>query len=181
MYIFSQAELEELKDEYLQSLKTVKKYHVAIKSLNEKNETGISYTRFEIGIVNTIITDLWESILSMETFLPYHKQVFLNKNNNRPARRNIYSPTGIDIQVQESPETYVCDILMQKKILDTIYRLLTPRQFEILYLYYYQNMSQAKIAARLHLSRPTVTEHLQKAIEKIKSSPAFLNLFSNIS
>ncbi len=174
MNMFNQTELEKLKLEYLQCLKMVILYCSTLKKDHQTKNNLQCKT--EIGLLNNITEDLWDSVYEMEKYLPANKQIYLFKKQRRSTRNPVMFTNNASRYTQ-NPETLICDLMIQKKLLDTLHRLLTPRQFEIVYLYYYQNINQAKIASELNLSKPTVTEHLQKALNKIRSSRQILGLF----
>lgn len=176
---FQQQSLEYLKDQYIQSLSTVNAY--STKKRKEYKATYSTKAKVEITILNQITADLRNSILLMEKYLPLSRQIYLQKELQGYTKRysaENYSPPTLQ-KHSENPEAYVCDLMMQKKLFDTIYNILTPRQFEVIYLYYYQNIKLSKIAKTFEISKPTVTEHLHKALDRIKNCPVFINFIKN--
>lgn len=164
------AELEHLKNQYVACLGTVKKYHYKVKSLNK--ELPCSRYLYEIGLLNGIIFELGESILEMEKYLPRCKQEYLQlkleKNNKYYSRQPLYPEQDTIIK---PPESIICSRLDRNRLLNILQNILTPRQYQILFLYYFLGLEQKAIAKKLQLSRPTVTEHLLKAIQRIRESP----------
>lgn len=59
---------------------------------------------------------------------------------------------------------------LQEKLLQAIGEVLTPRQREILLLYYFQNMSVSQIADHLQLAKSTVSRSLKRSIEKLEKT-----------
>ncbi len=177
--IFQQQSLEHLKDQYVFSLRTVTAY--TTKKRKEYKAASSTRTKVEISILNQITADLHTSILLMERYLPPNNQIYLQKELQGYTKRHSstnYSPPNLQ-KHSENPEAYICDLMMQKKLFDTIYKILTPRQFEIVYMYYYQNMTLSKIAKTCEISTPTVTEHLHKALARIKNCPDFIKFLQN--
>lgn len=177
MQSFTQADLESLKKEYVASLKNIKVYYVNFKK--KQNQNLNAQARFELGILNHMASDLFSSILEMEKFLPRPQQFFLNRQYTKSKKTNLlaFSPK----EGEYTPENLICDLLMQKKLLDTLHKTLTPRQFEVVYLFFYEAMSTKDISLKLKISRPTVTEHLEKALGKIRSSSYIQEILKNLS
>lgn len=171
MYSFQQEELEVLKGDYVHCLDRVTKYRLQLK----KSSSFATYVyQQEMGIVNKVIFDLWDSILAMEKYLPPQKQDYSRRKLlKKPLKGGLTYST--DLKIAEDPEYYVCNKTIQKDLLQLLKKVLTKRQFVILYMYYFQNMKQREIASALHVSSPTVCEHINKAINSIRSSSIFLS------
>ena len=59
---------------------------------------------------------------------------------------------------------------LQEKLLQAIEEVLTPRQRQILLLYYFQNMTVSQIAGHLHIAKSTVSRSLARSIGKLEKT-----------
>lgn len=77
---------------------------------------------------------------------------------NTPAERGLWFETDIDRERRYALEEFFASVLpaVQEMLQDS----LTPRQREVLSLYYFDNLTQEEIAERLRLSQSTVSRHL---------------------
>lgn len=59
---------------------------------------------------------------------------------------------------------------LQEKLLQAIDEILTPRQRQILLLFYFQNMTVSQIAEQLQIAKSTVSRSLTRSIEKLEKT-----------
>jgi predicted DNA-binding protein (UPF0251 family) len=96
----------------------------------------------------------------MATFNPDFWEVSVEANvlENTPSDRALWYETEVDRDRRHALEEFFQSVMPAvREIMDA---QLTPRQLEILRLYYFQNKTQEEIAEELSLTQSTVSRHL---------------------
>jgi len=172
-----------LKQEYLQTLKKVRKTNNIYKEQNKQIRNHQLQT--QIGILNAVEKDLFSTICEIEEYLSWEQREYLHRRNEN-YRKNIYNSRREEGFVPKgrlggfTTEEIFCNAELRENLLDIINTILTPKQFEIIYLYYFSDYTQEEIARKLNLERNSVHTHLQRSIEKIRQSELFLNFLEKI-
>jgi RNA polymerase sigma-B factor len=89
----------------------------------------------------------------------------LSLDSELAAANEAKATTLLDYLGREDPEL---KLLEDKANLEQAFEVLDRRERIILYLRYYENMSQAEVAARLNVSQMHVSRLQQRAIAKLK-------------
>ena len=98
----------------------------------------------------------------------YVRKIVVNANLNRFRKRRVTEQPG------DPPETPVegpADLVGERAALFAALQQLPPRQREVIVLRYWQDLTDAQIAAALGCSPGTVRSHLSRALAKLRQSP----------
>ena len=181
-------EMYKLYEEYKKTMEISKKARNKRQKLNreirEKYEKPYSRKDFnenkkDITLWNSMIRDLEESMKMIEMYLDYNDRHYLHKEYDEVKKR-IYNPTSIEGEVpfetlyQESiPDMtdLVCDIELQEEIQELLDTVLTERQKQVIYMYFWENMTQEEIAKELGIQKQNVSNYIQNSLEKLRNEP----------
>ena len=181
-------EMYKLYEEYKKTMEISKKARNKRQKLNreirEKYEEPYSRKDFnenkkDITLWNSMIRDLEESMKMIEMYLDYNDRHYLHKEYDEVKKR-IYNPTSIEGEVpfetlyQESiPDMtdLVCDIELQEEIQELLDTVLTERQKQVIYMYFWENMTQEEIAKELGIQKQNVSNYIQNSLEKLRNEP----------
>ena len=81
--------------------------------------------------------------------------------------------SGMDGKPNEG-NSNTATIEAMKKALSEALRDLTPRQLEVVQLYYWEGMTQEEIGRELGVARQVVARHLQKSLDKLRRCKQFV-------
>lgn len=189
-------EMYKLYEEYKKTMEISKKARNKRQKLNreirEKYEEPYSRKDFnenkkDITLWNSMIRDLEESMKMIEMYLDYNDRHYLHKEYDEVKKR-IYNPTSIEGEVpfeslyQESiPDMtdLVCDIELQEEIKELLDKVLTDRQKQVIYLYFWEQKNYEEIGKVLNISKQSVHEFLQEALEKLRNSQYINGIITN--
>lgn len=99
----------------------------------------------------------------------YLRRILVNASNRRFRRHRVAEEPG------EPPETAVespADLVGERAALLAALRQLPPRQRAVIVLRYWEDLTDAQIAAALGCSAGTVRSQLSRALAKLRESPA---------
>lgn len=175
-----------LYDEYKESLKIAKKTLLKRQKMNteireryEEPYQNEEHLRNVVDIThwNSMISDLEEDMKCMELYLDYEDRVLLNRDCEN-MRKMIYDPKSYEGLVPlESAygETVrdtidiVCDVELQEEIVELLDEALTERQKQVIYMYFWEGMTQEQIAMKLGIAQQNVSANLQNSLEILRS------------
>jgi RNA polymerase sigma-70 factor (sigma-E family) len=101
----------------------------------------------------------------------YLRRILINASNRRFRRHRVAEQPG------DLPETAVegpADLVSERAALLAALRQLPPRQRGVVMLRYWEDLSDAQIAATLGCSPGTVRSQLSRALAKLRESPALV-------
>jgi RNA polymerase sigma factor (sigma-70 family) len=55
------------------------------------------------------------------------------------------------------------------ELFDQALQSLTPKEQQVILMYYFDKKTQVEIASELHISQPTVAQRLDRAIDKMRN------------
>lgn len=181
-------EMYKLYEEYKKTMEISKKARNKRQKLNreirEKYEEPYSRKDFndnkkDITLWNSMIRDLEESMKMIEMYLDYNDRHYLHKEYDEVKKR-IYNPTSIEGEVpfetlykESIPDMtdLVCDIELQEEIQELLDTVLTERQKQVIYMYFWENMTQEEIAKELGIQKQNVSNYIQNSLEKLRNEP----------
>ena len=180
-------------DEYLHTLKNARKTVAKRQKLNTdmREKYGSPFgredyerNRRDITEWNSMIRDLEEDIKMIEMYLEFNDRTYLHREYNNMKsmilNKNSYEgeiPTdclcGFSI-----PDTtdIVSDVELQEEIVDLLSEVLTDRQKQVVQMYFWDGLTQEKIARELGVDRVTVTQSMQNSLEKLRKCEKIGNI-----
>ncbi len=75
-----------------------------------------------------------------------------------------------NIEMQETliGEGNVEENLINSALVSELFKLLTPREKQVIYLYYYMDLSQSEISKNTGMSQPNVSRIIKKSLKKMR-------------
>lgn len=140
--------------------------------------------KIDIELLNDMLKDVETSIEIIELYLDYDKREFLHKKHER-LRKQIFdgrSVEGIhpdgDIILPSNVEfeDVVCNRELQEMLWDMCELILSQRQKEVVYLYYWKNMTMEQIGKKIGIDKSNVSRNLQNSIEKLREHISTLEI-----
>lgn len=175
-----------LYDEYKCSLKLARKGLRKRQKLNaeirEKYEEPHSRSdhnqnKTDITHWNSMVSELKEVMKMIEIYLEFEDRDLLHKEYNRMKKLilNLTSYEG-DIPLETAygeimPDTTmgIYEIEKKEELMELLDEVLTERQKEMIYSYFWMGMTQEEIAEKLNIDRATVTQTVQNSLEKLRN------------
>jgi RNA polymerase sigma-70 factor (sigma-E family) len=111
----------------------------------------------------------WRRVSRADDPDAYLRRILVNASNRRFRRRRVTEQPG------DPPETAVdgpADLVSERAALLAALRQLPPRQRAVVVLRYWQDLTDAQIAAALGCSPGTVRSQLSRALAKLRTSAA---------
>jgi len=111
----------------------------------------------------------WRRVSQADDPDAYLRRILVNASNRRFRRRRVTEQPG------DPPETAVEDpaeLVSDRAVLLAALRQLPPRQRAVVVLRYWEDLTDAQIAATLGCSPGTVRSQLSRALAKLRESPA---------
>jgi len=111
----------------------------------------------------------WRRVSRADDPDAYLRRILVNASNRRFRRRRVAEQPG------DPPETAVegpADLVSERTALLAALRQLPPRQRAVVVLRYWEDLTDAQIAATLGCSPGTVRSQLSRALAKLRMSPA---------
>jgi RNA polymerase sigma-70 factor (sigma-E family) len=111
----------------------------------------------------------WRRVSRADDPDAYLRRILVNASNRRFRRRRVTEQPG------DPPETAVEDpaeLVSDRAVLLAALRQLPPRQRAVVVLRYWEDLTDAQIAATLGCSPGTVRSQLSRALAKLRESPA---------
>jgi RNA polymerase sigma-70 factor (sigma-E family) len=111
----------------------------------------------------------WRRVSRADDPDAYLRRILVNASNRRFRRRRVTEQPG------DPPETAVdgpADLVSERAALLTALRQLPPRQRAVVVLRYWEDLTDAQIAAALGCSPGTVRSQLSRALAKLRTSTA---------
>jgi RNA polymerase sigma-70 factor (sigma-E family) len=110
----------------------------------------------------------WRRVSRADDPDAYLRRILVNASHRRFRRRRVAEQTG------DPPETSVdgpADLVGERAALLAALRPLPPRQRAVIVLRYWEDLTDAQIAATLGCSPGTVRSQLSRALAKLRESP----------
>ena len=153
----------ELYNEYRQTLKNL--LHAKRKYQNQNNKQYV-------GLINSMIRDVKDSLCDLEMYLPYKQRKYSLR------RHHIYTEDDIlPHPVRTRHEIYYNDEL-RRALHDIVETLCNEEQKYILSAYFIHNMTFKKIANKLGVKETSVCQRMKRILIKIQESQLFSIYFS---
>jgi RNA polymerase sigma-70 factor (sigma-E family) len=111
----------------------------------------------------------WHRVSRADDPDAYLRRILLNASNRRFRRRRVDERTG---DPPELPVDGPADLVGERATLLAALRQLPPRQRAVIVLRYWEDLTDAQIAATLGCSPGTVRSQLSRALAKLRESPA---------
>jgi RNA polymerase sigma-70 factor (sigma-E family) len=111
----------------------------------------------------------WRRVSQADDPDAYMRRILVNTSNRRFRRHRVAEQPG------DPPETAVegpADLVGERAALLTALRQLPPRQRAVVVLRYWEDLTDAQIAAALGCSPGTVRSQLSRALAKLREDPA---------
>ena len=112
----------------------------------------------------------WRRVSRVEDPDAYLRRILVNASHRRFRRRRVTEQPG------DPPETAVegpADLVSERAALLAALRQLPPRQRAVVVLRYWNDLSDAQIAAALGCSPGTVRSQLSRALATLRANPVF--------
>lgn len=174
-------------DEYKEALKKAKaalrkrqKINAKIRDKYEKPYARHDYNanKRDITLWNSMIRDLEEDLKMIEMYLDFDDRYYLHKeyNNMKSMILNKNSYEG-EVPIKNlygtsTPDTteIIFDVEMQEEIVELLDDVLTERQRQVVQMYFFENMTQERIAKELGISREAVKLYLANSLKKLRNN-----------
>ena len=117
----------------------------------------------------------WRRVRRADDPDAYLRRILVNASNRRFRRRRVAEQSG------DPPETAVegpADLVGERVALLAALRQLPPRQRAVVVLRYWEDLTDAQIAAALGCSPGTVRSQLSRALAKLRESPVLGKVMS---
>ncbi len=131
----------------------------------------------DITLWNGIVRELKEVMKKIEMYLKFEDRDLLHKDYEK-MKRLIKTPASYEGlipiddlygEIVQDSTNIVCDVEMQEQIVELLDRVLTERQREVIYSYFWMGMTQEEIAEKLNIDRATVTQTVQNSLKKLRN------------
>lgn len=121
----------------------------------------------------------------LERYLPYEDRYYSRKHNEEQKNLTYNKKSDTGIIFEENINRKTIDSLVHNKILknELLYilkNLLTGRQYDCTYMYFYEKYTQDQIADKLGIDFTTVSKYIQNSIDKIRKSEYFLSILKEM-
>ncbi len=111
----------------------------------------------------------WRRVSRADDPDAYVRRILVNTSNRRFRRRRVTEQPG---NLPETPVDGPADLIGERTALVAALRQLPPRQRAVIVLRYWQDLTDAQIAAALGCSPGTVRSQLARALAKLRVDPA---------
>ena len=173
-------------EEYKSTLKNARKTITKRQKLNAEirqkypnpyRREDYQKNKSDISAWNSMVNELEEDIKMIEMYLGYDDREYLHREceNIRNLIYNKKSYEGeipmMDLYSASIPDAtdIVCDVELQEEIVELLDEVLTERQRQVVEMYFWQGMTQEKIARGLEIAQKNVSVNLQNAIEILRN------------
>lgn len=132
----------------------------------------------DISAWNSMINELEEDIKLIEMYLDYDDREYLHRECEN-IRNLIYNKKSYEGEIpmgnlysSSIPDTtdIVCDVELQEEIVELLGEVLTERQRQVVQMYFWDGMTQEKIAKMLGIKQNTVSQLLTNSLEILRIS-----------
>jgi len=110
----------------------------------------------------------WQRVSRADDPDAYLRRILVNASNRRFRRRRVDERPG---DLPECPVDGPADLVGERAALLAALRQLPPRQRAVIVLRYWEDLTDAQIAASLGCSPGTVRSQLSRALAKLRQSP----------
>ncbi len=111
----------------------------------------------------------WRRVSRADDPDAYVRRILVNASNRRFRRHRVTEQPG---DLPETPVDSPADLIGERAALLTALHQLPPRQRAVIVLRYWQDLTDAQIAATLGCSPGTVRSQLARALAKLRVDPA---------
>ncbi len=111
----------------------------------------------------------WRRVSRADDPDAYVRRILVNTSNRRFRRRRVTEQPG---NLPETPVDGPADLIGERTALVAALHQLPPRQRAVIVLRYWQDLTDAQIAAALGCSPGTVRSQLARALAKLRVDPA---------
>jgi RNA polymerase sigma-70 factor (sigma-E family) len=111
----------------------------------------------------------WRRVSRADDPDAYVRRILVNASNRRFRRRRVTEQPG---ELPDTPVDGPADLVGERAALLAALRQLPPRQRAVIVLRYWQDLTDAQIAAALGCSSGTVRSQLSRALAKLRANPA---------
>lgn len=140
--------------------------------------------KIDIELLNDMLKDAETSIEIIELYLDYDKREFLHRKYEQLKRQifdgrsveGIHPDGDIILPSNVEFEDVVCNRELQDMLWDMCELILSQRQKEVVYLYYWKNMTMEQIGKKIGIDKSNVSRNLQNSIEKLREHISTLEI-----
>lgn len=127
---------------------------------------------------NGMIGELEEDIKTIEMYLDYDDRYYLHKECD-DARSMILNKNSYEGEVPlenlygsctADTTDIVCDVELQEEIVELLDEVLTERQKQVVYMYFWEDRTQEQIAKKLGIAQKNVSVNLQNSLEILRNN-----------
>lgn len=168
---------------YLDSYSKIHKYANKIRKeyTNTKDKEKIAHRK----IVYDAEKEILETIIAIESYLPYEKRAFTHNQENEIRRLTFNKASNVgfvpcDNEI-ENVEDIIGNKLVRNELLYMMKDLLTKKQYTCMYMYYWERVTQEEIAKRIGVEHNNVSAYIKNSIEKIRNSEYFISFLKEIN
>jgi RNA polymerase sigma-70 factor (sigma-E family) len=111
----------------------------------------------------------WRRVSRADDPDAYVRRILVNASNRRFRRRRVTEQPG---ELPETPVDSPADLISERAALLAALHQLPPRQRAVIVLRYWEDLTDAQIAAALGCSSSTVRSQLSRALGKLRLDPA---------
>lgn len=172
---------EEYKDTCKQSKKVLRKRQKLNADMRDKygspfKREDYNANKRDISIWNSMIGELEDDIKSIEMYLDFDDREFLHReyNNVKSMILNKNSYEGkipfenLHNESIKDTTDIVTDVELQEEIVELLDDVLTERQKQVIYLYFWEDMTQEKIAKELGITQRGAGKILENSLNILK-------------
>lgn len=174
-----------LYDEYKKTLQDVKKVtrkrqkinaDIREKYKNPYRRKDYNNNKSDITNWNSMGSELEDTIKMIEMYLDYDDRYYLHKECN-DVRSMIYNQNSYEGEIPydslfgesiKDTTDIVTDIELQEEICELLDDVLTERQRQVIEMYYWDEITQDKIAKKLGINQQNVQSYIQNSLEKLR-------------
>lgn len=174
-----------LYEEYKETMKISKKARNKRQKLNREivekykepfKRRDYNDNKNDITHWNKMIRELEEDMKDIEMYLDFDDRYYLHKEYN-DVKSMIYNQNSYEGEVpletlygESSPDT--TDVVhykeLQEEIQELLNEVLTERQRQVIYMYFWDNLTQEEIGKRLGIDKSNVNRAIQNSLELLK-------------
>lgn len=155
-----------------------KNSHLRDKNRNLGEDYIFNKNMIDITLMNEMSRDLVYSMELMEGYLDYEDRHYTNKKADSVSKAILsqYDLYGLvpDGELEYSSdidnvEDIISNVELQEEIVELLDEVLTKRQKQVVQKYYWDGMTQEKIAKELGVTRQAITDNLANSIDKLRN------------
>jgi len=170
---------KELYDEYIDGYNKLHKYVNSLRKIKAKDKKTMDYKKIVYDVEREII----ENLIMIERYLPQKDRFFTNKRDNEIRKMTLNKTSNVGFIYNDKVSKNIDKELTRKELIKLIKSLLTEKQFECFYMYYFEGKTQEEIGKELKMTKSTVNVHIKNSILTVKNiakkSNYFIDLLTN--